>query len=96
MSWQDIEDSLSPESKLKAEKAAAVRKQAESDIAKAYARCFASDDGKRVIADLTNRFIITNNTPLDAVNVNYVAAYKNGEKGVVNTIISLITKAEVI
>ncbi len=96
MSWTDINESSSPEVKEKATKTAAAKKQHEVDNARAYARCFSTDDGKRVLADLTNRFIIHNNTPMDANNINYVAAYKNGEKGVVNVIINQITRAEQI
>lgn len=96
MSWDDINESTTPESQSRAKQAAADKALADKSLAQAYARCFNTDDGKRVLADLTNKLIINNNTPMDSVNVQYVAAYKNGEKGAVNLIIHQITRAEVI
>lgn len=96
MSWEDLNESNSPETKERAKQAAEERRLAEISIAQCYARCFSTDDGKRVLADLTNNLIINNNTPMDSANVQYVAAYKNGEKGAVNLIIHQITRAEVI
>ena len=96
MSWDKINENSSSETKAKAKSAAAEKKQAEVSLAQSYNRCFSTEDGKRVLADLTNKLIINNNTPLDADNVNYTAAYKNGEKGAVNLIIHQITRAEKI
>jgi len=96
MSWDKINDASSREAKEAASKAQAERKEAVVALSKRYARCFSTEDGRAVLADLTNNLIINNNTPMDAVNINYMAAYKNGEKGVVNMIIHQITTAGVI
>lgn len=96
MSWDNIDKATSPESKEAAEKAAGIKKQAEVDLAKAYNRCFKSDNGQKVLTDLTQRMIYNNDTSFDSNNINYEAAYKNGEAGVVKFIIHQITRAEVI
>jgi hypothetical protein len=44
--------------------------------------------------DLMTRFIIDNSTPLNSPNVNYEAAYHNGEAGVVRFILNQIRLAE--
>ena len=62
MSWNDIHGASSPEAKEAASKAQAERKQATVALAKQYARCFSTDDGKAVLADSTNNLIINNNT----------------------------------
>ena len=89
MSWDDINDK-SP--KAKEQRNAARERQAE--LVKAYARCFNTDDGQRVIEDLTRRFLIDNSTALEANNVNYEAAYHNGEAGVIRMLIHYIQQAE--
>lgn len=96
MNFKDIDDITSPENKAKAEKAQAARKQVESDLAKAYARCFATNDGKRVLADLYGRMVVGNVPKGDEPNVNYLSAYKNGESGSVTYIQAQITRAGVI
>ncbi len=96
MSWNEIDQASSPEAKKASEKAAADKKQAESDLAKAYNRCFKTREGQKVLNDLTQRMIYNNDTALNVPNINYEAAYKNGEAGVVKFIIHQITRAEVI
>ena len=96
MDWDKLNEATTPESKNRAKQAAEEKALADKSLAQAYARCFSTDDGKRVLADLTNKLIINNNTPMDSANVQYVAAYKNGEKGAVNLIIHQTTRAEVI
>lgn len=79
MSWKDLESKeLTHEQKLEAEKALG--------LAKAYKRLFSTEDGVKVLNDLSERFIYNNNTSLDAINPNYEAAYHNGERGVVKSI----------
>lgn len=96
MSWDEINKPISPESKEQAKQAKEEKRLAEVSLAQAYARCFATDDGKKVLAHLTNNFIINNDTPIDSPNITYEAGYHNGEKGIVNVIINQIRKAEVI
>lgn len=65
-------------------------------LAKCYARVFRSEDGQKVLADLTNRYIMRNDVNPNAQNVNYEAAYKNGEAGVVKAIINQMQRAEIL
>jgi len=63
-------------------------------VAKAYARCFATDEGQVVLQDLTANFIYNNDTAFESQNINYEAAYRNGEAGLVKFIISKISQVE--
>ncbi len=96
MSWKEINENASPEAKHAAEVSAANRKQAESDLAKAYSRLFKTDDGQRVLADLYSRMVVGNLPDINSPNINYLAAYKDGESGAVTYIQAQITRAEVI
>ena len=96
MDWNKLDSATSPEAKEKAEQAQANQRQAESDLAKAYARCFGTEDGKRVLADLFNKMVIGNTPDKNEPNINYMSAYKNGESGAVIYIQQQITRAEVI
>jgi len=96
MSWTDINKATSPEGKKAAEKTAANQKQAESDLAKAYARLFKTNDGVKVLADLYGRMVVGNIPTGEEPNINYLSAYKNGESGCVTYIQQQITRAEVI
>jgi hypothetical protein len=58
--------------------------------------CFATLEGKRVLEDLTQRFIFQNNTPFGSENANYESAYHNGESGVVKFLINQIQQAEIL
>jgi len=78
-----------------AQKANDAAKSKAVELAQAYHRCFGTDDGKRVLADLTQRFIFQNATPFGSQNPNYEAAYHNGESGVVQFLINQVQKAEV-
>ena len=96
MNFDDIDKLTSPEAKKKAEKAASDAKQLTIETAQAYHRLFKTVDGQRVLNDLTQNMIYGNDTSFEAININYEAAYKNGEAGVVKYIINQITKAEAI
>ncbi len=74
--------------RVKAEKHAAA-----IALAKNYNRCFATPEGQKVIEHLSATFLINNDTSLDAKNVNYEAAYHNGEAGAVRYILAQISKA---
>lgn len=93
MPWVDL-DAVTNEGK--ADKAKAESRQKASDLAKTYNRLFNTEDGKRVLADLTAKMLYNNDTDFTSANVNYEAAYHNGEAGVVKHIINLIRKAEVL
>ena len=89
MSWEQLDVN-----KEQADKAQAKIRERQVELAKAYHRCFSTDDGFKVIEDLTKRFIMDNDTPFNANNVNYEAAYHNGETGVIKFIMHLISQAE--
>tara|TARA_R110000822_G_scaffold93139_2_gene214543 strand:+ start:3035 stop:3319 length:285 start_codon:yes stop_codon:yes gene_type:complete len=94
MSWETINSNQSNPSAARTANDAARAKAAE--LAKAYNRCFGSDDGKRVLEDLTGRFIFQNNTPFGSQNPDYEAAYHNGESGLVKFLINQVQQAEVL
>jgi predicted secreted acid phosphatase len=94
MSWDAINQNDFSDTKAKQANAAARVKAA--NLAKAYHRCFGTDDGKLVLADLTQRFIFQNNTPFGSENPNYESAYHNGESGIVKFLINQVQQAEVL
>lgn len=96
MDFNSIDELTSPETSRLAEHSEAQQKQAKSDLAKAYSRCFKTSDGKKVLADLVQRMIYNNDPPLDSPNITYVAGYKNGEAGAIKYIIHQLAVAEVL
>lgn len=94
MSWDEINASnFNTDAAQKANEAARYKA---AELAQAYHRCFGTDDGKRVLADLTQRFIFQNATPFGSPNPNYEAAYHNGESGLVKFLINQVQQAEVL
>ena len=91
MSWEDVEGRNED-----AHKASAEARERYSELAKAYSRCFSTEDGQRVIEDLTRKFLLENSTDLGARNVEYEAAYHNGEAGVIRMIIHYVQQAETV
>ncbi|MCS5594212.1 MAG: hypothetical protein NZ730_06675 [Porticoccaceae bacterium] len=94
MAWDEIEKA-SVDSKA-SKRATAKQRQAIVDLAKAYHRCLSTDDGRKVIEDLTRRFIYINDTAFNSPNINYESAYHNGEAGVVKFIINQMQNAETL
>jgi len=94
MSWDEI-DKAAVNTKA-AKKHNAEKRSKAAELAKAYNRCFADDNGKKVIEDLHQRFIYNNDTPFNSSNANYEAAYHNGESGVIKFIINQINQAELL
>jgi len=92
MTWENI-DHLS-DSKA-AKKQAELRKRNANDLAKAYHRVFTTDDGARILSDLTKRFVYDNDTSFGAENINYESAYHNGEAGVIKFLINQMRQAEI-
>ena len=84
MSWEDLDKK--PDNKKQLEAAAT--------LAQIYAVTFSTDSGKKVIEDLTNRFIMSNDTPLTAQNPEYESGYHSGEAGVVKYLIHQMTAAK--
>mgnify|MGYP003646796505 FL=1 len=93
MSWEDINQSADPE---QAKKQAKIRLQNASDLAKSYHRVFTTDDGQRILSDLTRRFVYDNDTSFGSGNINYEAAYHNGEAGVIKFLINQMKQAEIL
>ena len=92
MTWENI-DHLSDSKAVK--KQAELRKRNANDLAKAYHRVFTTDDGARILSDLTKRFVYDNDTSFGAENINYEAAYHNGEAGVIKFLINQMRQAEI-
>ena len=89
MTWETIEGA-SPDAKEQKAKA----QEKINEITRAYARTFNTEDGQKVLEDLTRRFLFDNSTSLTSQNVAYEAAYHNGEAGVIRMIIHYIQQAE--
>lgn len=87
MAWSDLDSNKSSEAREQA-------RERQVELAKAYARCFSTEDGQKVIEDLTNKFIFGNETSLSSQNINYESAYHNGESGVVKMIIHQMRMAQ--
>jgi O-methyltransferase involved in polyketide biosynthesis len=87
VSWDELD--ISDESLLKSNKQSEEKQTA---LVRTYARAFSTDEGQKVIEDLTAKFIYNNNTPINATNINYEAAYHNGEAGVIKYIINIISQ----
>jgi len=92
MSWSDIE--LAGKTKEERRKIAEDRKAKSEELSKKFSRAFNSDDGKVVFEHLFQRFVLDNDTPLNAPNPEYEAGYHNGEAGVIKYITHQITKAK--
>ena len=86
----------SEEARAEAQKSAGFKRQDESDLARAYNRCFSTDEGKRVLADLAARFIYHSGPELANSNIEYRAAYMNGQSGVVRFIHTQNQRAEIL
>ncbi len=94
MSWDDIE-------KAKSDPAAAKKLNTEAlanaaALAKSYHETFTSEQGQKVLQDLTDKYIMGNDTPLNAENITYEAGYHNGESGIVKYLIRQIGRAKTL
>ena len=89
MSWEGLEVDQEKAKKSKAE----IRER-QVELGKSYNRCFGTEDGIKVLEDLKRRFLMDNDTPLNAQNVGYEAAYHNGESGVIKYVVHIIKRAE--
>lgn len=92
MAWDELNLNLNEDIKKKTGEA----KEQQIQLAKAYHTCFKTEAGSKVMADLLNRFIINNQTDLNAVNITYEAGYHAGQAAAVHFIMRLIQQAEVI
>lgn len=93
MSWDNINASVDPE---EAQKQVNIKHQNAQDLAKSYHRLFTTDDGKRVLADLTKKFVYDNDTSFSSENINYESAYHNGEAGVIKFLINQMKLSQIL
>jgi len=91
MSWEEINDKSEAGKKAGKEQKAKV-----AAMAKQYSACFSTPSGKAVIEHLVNVFIMDSGTNLNASNINYEAAYHNGEAGVVKYILNQLKRAQTL
>jgi hypothetical protein len=92
MSWDAINKEVSPEKIAEAKRLQANRDQDSIDLVKAYKRLFKTSDGQKVLQDLTQKCIYDNNTAFESPNINYEAAFHNGEAGMVKYIIHQLSR----
>lgn len=92
MPWSDIDKAQVSEEELELQKKKQREKQIE--MAKNYAHLFTDEIGSKVLADLTNKFIMGNDMPLDVKNPEYQAGYHAGESSIVKYIIHMINVAQ--
>ena len=95
-SLDDIDNLTSPDNKAKADKAKDNQRAEAASLAQAYARLFRSDDGQKVMNDLYNKMVINNMPDESSKNINYMAAFKNGEAGCISYIQQQINSARVV
>lgn len=88
MSWMELNKDTTKQAAKANERAAEERLVLEQT----FKRCFTTEDGEKVLQHLSQQFIIGNDTPLESANINYTAAYKNGEAGLVKYIIHLLAE----
>ena len=87
MSWEDLDQSKN--------KTAAKERQAQAEeLSKQFSICFGSPSGQLVLTHLVNTFIMESNTNLAAPNIEYEAAYRNGESGAVKYILNQVKRAQ--
>lgn len=87
--WSDL-DGKKPDERIEEHREKATA------LAKNYARCFETEHGQKVLEDMVNSFIMDNGTSLSSPNVNYEAAYRNGEAGAVRYILNQIKRASIL
>ena len=88
MSWDELDDVNPNRLTEKREKAI--------ELAKNYSRCFATEEGKKVLEHLVNTYVMESNIDHNTQNIDYVAAYKNGEAGLVKMILNQLKRAQTI
>jgi hypothetical protein len=93
VTWDNLDGLMDEE---EAKKANAEKRREQAELAQAYHRVFEGPDGERVLQDLTTRFVWENNTSLGSQNIEYEAAYHNGEGGVVKYIANQISQAAIL
>lgn len=91
MSWKDLEQTGKQTSEAK--KKAKEQAQKEAELSKKFYRVFSSDDGKVVFDHLFRKFVLENDTPLNAQNIEYEAGYHAGEAGAIKYLTHRMSQA---
>ena len=91
MSWEDL-----GKVQEKGTKQAKEAKEAATTLAKNYAICFGTEQGKYVLQHLVNEFVMGSDTSFSSQNINYEAAYHNGESGAIKYILNQIKRAQIL
>jgi len=94
MNFDDI-DKLTA-SKEEADRLKKEKRAEQAALLQCYSRLFKTDDGQKVLNDLSKRYLYDNGILLDSNNIDYRAAFANGESEVVKQIIKKIQSAEVV
>lgn len=92
MPWSDIDKPAVSEDELKKQEKR--HREGQIALAKNYHRTFTDEIGAKVLADLTNKFIMNNDMNLDAKNAEFEAGYRYGEASIVKYIIHMLQVAE--
>lgn len=96
MGFKNLDNLTSEETKANAEHAKKQREADAASLAQLFSRLFSTEDGVKVLTHLSDKCLVNNPTPISSPNINYEAAYKNGEGGVIRYIITQINNAKVI
>lgn len=94
--FKDIDELTSKERLESAEHAKANQRAEAASLVQAYARLFKTDDGQKVLGDLSQRYLYNNGIDMSFDNINYRAAFANGEAEVIKQIINNMQSAEMI
>ena len=89
MTWTDL-DEMGGGSK----EYAAQARQKQIDTAKLFYRVFNTDDGRKLLEFMVQKYIMSNDTPFNSENIMYESGYHAGEAGIVKMIVQQITMAE--
>lgn len=89
MTWDKLTTSS-----LQSGEAIKQQKEQAQKLAQQVHRVFSTQDGNELLGYLTNHFVIHNDTPMNAENIEYTAGYHAGEAGVVRWIIHQMQRAE--
>lgn len=95
-SFDELDKLTSKERQEESKKAKDNQKAAVVSLGQAYARLFKTEDGVKVLGDLSKRYLYDNAIDLDSNNINYKAAFGNGEAEVIKQIIRIMQSAKVI
>lgn len=90
MAWDELELNNSNNESLDKAKEKAINE------AKAFHQCFKTEAGQKVLAYLTNNYIMNNKPEKSAPNITYEAGFCNGQADVVTHIMALIQRAEIL